>query len=80
VIEVGDLVPAHLLPPPGDAYHARMAERAEEGQLAPVDPDGSSVEIDQLLERLRWSPQERLRYLLDMLEFEERARSARPVP
>lgn len=31
----------------------------------------------QLLERLRWSPRERLRYLEDMVAFQERARRAR---
>ena len=41
---------------------------------------GSSLEdcdIDQILERLSWTPVERLRYLLDMLEFEARARRAK---
>jgi len=37
------------------------------------------VEIDQIVERLGWTPKERLQYLLDMLAFEERARDARPV-
>lgn len=32
---------------------------------------------DQILERLRWTPDERLTYLLDMLAFEEQARGAR---
>jgi transcriptional regulator with XRE-family HTH domain len=39
--------------------------------------DGTSVDRDQLRERLQWSPAERLRYLVDMLAFEERARRAR---
>ena len=38
------------------------------------------VEIDQIVERLGWTPRQRLRYLLDMLAFEERAHRARPVP
>ena len=37
------------------------------------------ADLDQIDERLRWSPAERLQYLLDMLAFEERARKARPV-
>jgi transcriptional regulator with XRE-family HTH domain len=35
------------------------------------DPDR-----DQILERLRWTPKERLQYLVDMLAFEERAHAA----
>ena len=32
---------------------------------------------DQIVERLGWTPKQRLDYLLDMLAFEERARTAR---
>ncbi len=46
---------------------------SEESQALDVDDD-------QIAERLSWTPRERLQYLLDMLAFEERARSARPVP
>jgi len=35
---------------------------------------------DQIAERLAWTPKQRLDYLLDMLDFEERARRARRVP
>ena len=38
------------------------------------------VEIDQIVERLAWTPRERLDYLLDMLAFEERAHRARRIP
>jgi hypothetical protein len=54
--------------------------------VAPVTMDAASadrpedVEIDQIVERLAWTPKERLQYLLDMLAFEERARQARPLP
>ena len=34
---------------------------------------------DQIRERLRWTPKQRLDYLLDMLSFEERARRAKSV-
>jgi transcriptional regulator with XRE-family HTH domain len=37
------------------------------------------VDWDQIFERLSWSPAERLRYLTDMIAFEERARGARLV-
>jgi hypothetical protein len=37
------------------------------------------VDVDQIVERLRWTPKQRLDYLLDMLAFEERARHARRV-
>ena len=42
--------------------------------------DDCSVDRDQLAERLRWTPLERLRYLADMIAFEERARSAKKEP
>jgi hypothetical protein len=35
------------------------------------------VEVDQIVERLGWSPAERLQYLVDVLAFEQRARRAR---
>ena len=38
-----------------------------------------SVDLDQIVERLGWSPAERLRYLLDMLAFEEKAHRAKRV-
>ena len=34
-------------------------------------------DLDQIVERLGWTPLERLQYLLDMLDFEERAHRAR---
>ena len=34
-------------------------------------------DLDQIVERLSWTPLERLQYLLDMLDFEERAHRAR---
>jgi hypothetical protein len=34
-------------------------------------------DLDQIAERLAWTPRERLQYLLDMLAFEERAHAAR---
>ena len=40
---------------------------------------GGTEDEDQIAERLRWTPKQRLDYLLDMLAFEERARRARPV-
>lgn len=39
--------------------------------------DETSIDREQILERLRWSPAERLRYLTDMIAFEQRARGAR---
>ena len=41
---------------------------------------GDDVEIDQIVERLGWTPRERLQYLVDMLAFEERAHEARAIP
>ena len=37
------------------------------------------ADLDQIVERLAWTPRERLQYLLDMLAFEERAHVARPI-
>jgi len=37
------------------------------------------VDWDQLAERLSWRPIDRLRYLTDMIAFEERARKAREL-
>lgn len=55
---------------------------SSEDALTAVFDDGQALDVDddQIAERLRWTPRERLQYLLDMLAFEERARSARPVP
>ena len=41
--------------------------------------DTGDVDLDQIVERLGWTPFERLQYLLDMLEFEELAHNARRV-
>jgi hypothetical protein len=41
--------------------------------------DREGVDLDQIRERLSWSPAERLQYLLDMLAFEESAHNARPI-
>ena len=39
--------------------------------------DAEQDELDQIRERLAWSPRERLRYLTDMVAFEQRAHRAR---
>lgn len=41
--------------------------------------DQWQVDRDQLLERLSWSPAERLQYLVDMVAFERRAHRAKRV-
>jgi hypothetical protein len=53
----------------------------EPGNLrsSPVRVDEEQTDLDQIVERLGWTPSERLQYLLDMLEFEELARRARRV-
>jgi len=40
------------------------------------EPD---VDLDQIVERLSWTPRQRLQYLLDMLVFEDKAHRAKPV-
>jgi len=54
----------------------------EQDVAEPASEIGGALDVDddQIAERLSWTPRERLQYLLDMLTFEERARSARPVP
>jgi hypothetical protein len=37
------------------------------------------LDEDQIVERLGWTPKQRLEYLVDMLAFEERTRTARIV-
>jgi hypothetical protein len=56
-----------------------MASRREGAVAAPPDQawQGDPVDLDQVVERLRWTPKQRLDYLLDMLAFEERAHRAR---
>jgi hypothetical protein len=62
-------------------------ERSEDPSRHSIqaDPAGTATrgaegsDVDQIAERLSWTPAERLRYLVDMLDFEERAHRARPV-
>ena len=42
--------------------------------------DDSSVERDQIAQRLQWTPLERLRYLAEMVAFEERLLHAKLRP
>lgn len=48
----------------------------------PASSEGAAADadLDQIAERLGWTPWGRLQYLLDMLEFEELAHRARRVP
>lgn len=48
------------------------------GLLARIElVEEDRIDWDQLAERLSWTPIDRLRYLTDMIAFEERARKAR---
>ena len=51
-------------------------------ESSPRKPFSGDAEVDedQIAERLAWTPHQRLRYLLDMLAFEERSRRALQVP
>ncbi len=53
-------------------HDPERAERKDE-QADKLDESDRS----QLVERLDWTPRERLRYLVDMIAFEQRARRAR---
>jgi hypothetical protein len=58
-----------------------MEQRRSKAQTGSkrIDTRDEDVHLDQIVERLGWTPGERLRYLLDMLAFEERARQAKRV-
>ena len=42
-------------------------------------PQNDDSDREQIIERLTWTPKQRLRYLVDMVAFEERARRARRI-
>lgn len=45
-----------------------------------VSPDAEGfVDADQIAERLAWTPKQRLDYLVDILDFEARARLAQRI-
>ena len=51
----------------------------DQDSTAAIDQPPRRFVDDQISERLAWTPRERLAYLLDMLEFEERAHRARAL-
>jgi hypothetical protein len=53
--------------------------RDDPRQPSPSEPELSSDERSQIAARLRLSPADRLRYLMDMLAFESLARVARRI-
>jgi hypothetical protein len=55
-----------------------MMDARNREQALELDRD-ERVDLDQIIERLGFSAEERLQYLLDMLDFEEIARTARRV-
>ena len=58
--------------------HPPPVERPEDPRLTGMGQESAAGE-DQIAQMLAASPRERLRCLLDMLAFEERAHRARPV-
>ncbi|MBS1107890.1 MAG: hypothetical protein H6Q91_3392 [Deltaproteobacteria bacterium] len=45
-----------------------------------ISPDAEDfVDADQIAERLAWTPKQRLDYLVDILDFETRARLAQRI-
>ena len=68
---------------PIEHVQARLADQATEATEVQGDEaclQLSADERSQIAARLRLSPSERLRYLEDMIEFEEQARHARRMP
>ncbi len=50
----------------------------DEREVTEQSPE-KDVDLDQITERLSWTPRQRLQYLLDMLAFEDRAHRAKPI-
>ena len=46
-------------------------------QTERTHPQIDDADRDQIAQRLRWTPKQRLAYLVDMVAFEERAHRAR---
>jgi hypothetical protein len=61
----------------GAWYPRRVHERAKAPGGSPAERPNGDVEADLIAERLSWTPRERLAYLVDMLDFEDRARRAK---
>ena len=59
---------------PQPIHNSSLQALFSEGQYEEEDPD-----LVQIVERLSWTPKQRLAYLVDMVAFEERARRARRV-
>ena len=54
--------------------------RTPEAQLPTrLEDREEEQDLDLIVERLAWTPAERLRHLLEMLAFEQRARAARSL-
>lgn len=58
---------------------SRAAKTPVSRQPSPLPTAAEDGDENQIVERLGWTPRQRLDYLLDMLAFEERARAARVV-
>ena len=65
----------------GSAIHDTMGPKRATASTESGGPatDAEAIDLDQIVERMGWTPIERLRYLLDMLAFEEKAHRAKPV-
>jgi hypothetical protein len=61
--------------PPSDSHDQPARVASATGRSISTN----EVDLDQIVERLQWTPKQRLDYLLDMLAFEDRARHARRV-
>jgi len=73
-------------PAPSREYREEMDPSHPRTQGVESAPDdtaalpGAGTDADQIVERLRWTPKQRLAYLLDILDFEARAVRARRLP
>lgn len=54
-----------------------MAAKTNAEREVSDEHQSQDVDIDQIAERLSWTPRQRLQYLLDMLTFEEKAHRAK---
>ena len=62
-----------------DADHDMTRPDRDKAIATAIDRTPRRLVDDQIAERLAWTPRECLAYLLDMLEFEERAHRARAL-
>ena len=57
--------------------YAKDVRSSDDSTGSRLEDSDETQDLDLIVERLAWTPGERLRHLMEMLAFEERARAAR---